>query len=204
MRQRTKLGVIATTLVVLLVGCGSSSEAPTGPRDTSEGSQSSPSSSPSATESDPSATATEQSTTEELDDAAKAEVASAVEAYLQALNEAYRTGDTTEVNGLVDERCDLCVGTAAYIDDVYSQGGRIENCEAAPPHDVVVQDLLVLDDGVVQVRQVPYSAKIVVTECVTYDASGTEIAREPDGTEPVQFLLNQEGDRWIIRNWELQ
>lgn len=203
MRQRAKLGIVAAALLVLLVGCGSSSEEPTEPQDTSEAPHQSTSSVPSTTGSDE-PPGEENTTTEPLDDAAKAEVASAVEAYLAALNEAYRTGDTTEVNSLIDDRCGLCVDTAAYIDDVYGQGGRIDTCEAAPPHDVVVSDLYILDDGVVQVRQVQYSAKIVVTECVTYDASGNEVSRDPDGTEPVQFLLNQEGDRWIIRDWELQ
>lgn len=158
---------------------------------------------PSPTKTESTATPDEKkgSEKETLDAADKAKVERTVGAFLQALDNAYKTGKTADARSLTHEKCGLCAQVLGYIDDAYGDGGRIEGCRIGKPEGVKVGDLYVLAG---QSRQVPYSAKVSVTECRIYGKSGGVVSREPAAVENMQFALEQAGAEWKVRTWELQ
>jgi hypothetical protein len=203
LRHRGVLGVVAITLVILLAGCGSTIE-PTDPSDVETDSTQSASAPPSPSPS-PTATGTEDeeqgSTKQALDAADKAKAEGTISTFLQALDSAYKTGKTADARKLTHEKCGLCAQILGYIDDAYGDGGRIEGCRIGKPEGVTVGDLYVLPG---EIRQVPYSAKVSVTECQIYGKSGGVVSREPAAVENMQFTLEQAGEEWKVRTWELQ
>lgn len=203
MRHRGVLGVVATTLVILLAGCGSTIEPggiETDKEQSSPSASPSPSPSPSETVSNGKEAEKKGSTKETLNAADKAAVERAASAYLQALNNAYKTGKTDGVRSLTHDKCDFCLQVLAYIDDVYGKGGRIEGCQVGKPEGVTVGDLYVLPG---EIRQVSYSAKISATECKTLSKSGSVLEREPAEVLNMRFTLEQAGEEWKVRTWEL-
>ena len=201
MKHRGVLGVV-TTLVILLAGCGSPSESAEPSAVQSDQGQPSPSPTPSPSQTKSSGTPTKEggSTTETLDAAGKAAVERSVSDFLQALNNAYQTGKTADVRSRTHKKCGLCVQALAYIDDTYAKGGRIENCRAAKPEGVEIGDLVILEG---RIRQVHYNAKVTVTECRTYDKSGRVVDRDPAGVENMRITVEQAGQQWKIRVWQL-
>jgi hypothetical protein len=135
-----------------------------------------------------------------LDAAGKAAVERSVSGFLQALNNAYATGKTADVRSRIHENCGLCVQVLAYIDDTYAKGGRIENCRAGKPQDVEIGDLFILEG---RIRQVHHNAKVPVTECRIYGKSGSVVEREPAGVENMRITVEQVGQQWKIRTWQL-
>lgn len=198
------LGVVAATLAILLAGCGSPAE-PTDPSDIgSDTTQSSEPASPSPTPSPTKTGTTDEekgSTTDKLDAAGKAEIERTVGSFLQALDDAYKTGKTADARSLTHEKCGFCLQILRYIDDAYGDGGRIEGCRLGKPEGVTVGDLVTLAGTI---RQVPYSAKVSVTECRVYNKSGGVVSREAATVENMQFTLEQVGKEWKVRTWELQ
>ncbi|GAB3399677.1 hypothetical protein GCM10027569_02210 [Flindersiella endophytica] len=157
--------------------------------------------SPTATKSNATPDEKKGSSSEKLDAADKAKVEGTVGAYLQALNNAYKTGKTAEVRKLTHDKCGFCGQVLGYIDDVYRKGGRIEGCQVGTPEGVTVGNLYTLAGTV---RQVPYSAKVSATECKTLNKSGGVVGRDPAGVQNVQFTLEQAGQEWKVRTWELR
>jgi hypothetical protein len=193
---------VATVAIFALSACSDDGPEGTtigGETTTAEATPDAPS--PTATKSTATPDEKKGSTKETLDAAGKAEVERTVSAYLQALNNAYKTGKTAGVRKLTHDKCGFCGQVLSYIDDAYRNGGRVEGCQAGKPEGVKVGDLYTLAGTV---RQVPYSAKVSATECKTLDKSGKVVGRDPAGVQNVQFNLEQVGTEWKVRTWELR
>ncbi|HEY6740523.1 MAG TPA: DUF6318 family protein [Actinopolymorphaceae bacterium] len=198
--------VAAAAAALALAGCGGSPIEPTKleKKEPTAEESTPPASSPSPSPSEATGTTDEEkgTTRETLDAAAKAEIAQTVSTYLDTLDEAYRTGKTDAVEKLAHDKCAFCAQLAGYIDDVYAKGGRIEGSQAGEPQDVEVGDELFVLAGTV--RQARYSAKVSWSEGITYHKSGKVADREPASVEKVRFTLEQAGDQWKVRSWEVQ
>jgi hypothetical protein len=192
---------VATVAIFALSACSDDGPEGTtigGETTTAEATPDAPS--PTATKSTATPDEKKGSTKETLDAAGKAEVERTVSAYLQALNNAYKTGKTAGVRSLTHDKCNFCTDVLAYIDDVNGKGGRIEGCQAGKPEGVTVGDLVILPG---EIRQVPYRAKISATECKTLSKSGGVINRDPAEVLNMRFTLEQAGEEWKVRTWEL-
>lgn len=202
MRIRGVVAVaVATVAIFALSAC--SDDAPEGTTiggetTTAEATPDTPSPSPTPSETGPPPEG--KATEGKLDAAGKAEIERTVSTYLQALNNAYKTGKTADVRKLTHDKCGFCGDVLAYIDDVNGKGGRIEGCQTGKPESVTVGDLLTLAG---KIKQVHYSAKVSATECKTLNKSGSVLGREPAGVENMRFTLEQVGTEWKVRTWQM-
>lgn len=180
-RRRAVLGALALGAVVLS-GCQANPEPP--PIDTAS---SSPSPSPSPTDAAPTLPAEAQGTSEK---AAKA----FVRHYIDLVNFAMRTGDTSELASLSNEECSTCRAIVARIEEVYENGGRLEG------HGWRVRTLTYLATG--GKRTALVAAGIRISPQMAYVASDSAASHSPASRGNLDFSLSRTPSGWQVTGLE--
>jgi hypothetical protein len=115
--------------------------------------------------------------------------------YIDSVNFATRTGDTTQLAGLGSDDCESCSAIVGNIDTIYSSGGSIEskgwklNVASLVPGQPATSPIL--DLGITQ------SPESVTT------SAGAEPEKYPGGKQPMTMYLSRDGGTWKVTQLDL-